>query len=75
MYKSGDTGKHENYRPISVLPIFYKIPEKAAHGQLSSIPEDNKLLTNSQFGYRQNSSTKFDSTLLFDDIRDYIDQG
>ena len=75
VYKSGDTGKPENYRPISVFPIFSKILEKAAHGQLSSFLEDNKLLTDFQFGYRQNRSTKLASTLLFDDICNCIDQG
>ena len=57
VYKSGDTGKPENFRPISVLPIFSKILEKAVHGQLSSFLEENKLLTEFQFGYRQNRST------------------
>ena len=75
VYKSGDIGKSENYRPISVLPIFSKILEKAAHSQLSSFLEENILLTKFQFGYRQNRSTKLASTLLFDDIRRCIDEG
>ena len=72
VYKSGDTGKQENFLPISV---FSKILEKAVHGALSSFPEENKLWIEFQFGYRQNCSTKLLSTLLFEDICSCIEEG
>ena len=75
VHKKGDTKKPENFRPISVLPIFSKIIEKAAHAQISTFLEENKLLTEYQFGYREKRSTKMASTLLFDNIRTYIDGG
>lgn len=74
IHKGGDK-KPENYRPISILPIFSKILERAVKNQLSDFLEKNKLLTNSQFGYRQERSTKLASTFVFDDIRKHIDNG
>eukprot|EP00794_Sanderia_malayensis_P013553 gene13553-14953_t len=74
IHKNGDK-KPENYRPISILPIFSKIIERAVHRQLLDFLEANKLLTNEQFGYRHQRSTKLASTFLFDDIRKSIDNG
>eukprot|EP00111_Clytia_hemisphaerica_P002352 TCONS_00006717-protein len=67
--------KTENFRPISILPTFSKILEKAVRSQLSDFLENNNLLTDRQFGYRKNRSTKIASALLFDDIRSSIDKG
>ena len=58
IFKSGDTNKAENYRPISVLPALSKLLEKAVHSQLLEYLETNKLLNQSQFGYRANRSTQ-----------------
>eukprot|EP00794_Sanderia_malayensis_P010378 gene10378-11460_t len=74
IHKNGDK-KPENYRPISILPIFSKIIERAVHRQLLDFLEANKLLINAQFGYRHQHSTKLASTFLFDDIRKSIDNG
>ena len=46
-----------NYRPISILPIFSKILEKVAYEQLYKYFESNSYLVNSQFGFRRNKST------------------
>ena len=75
IHKSGDAKNPENYRPISVLPIFSKILERLIHTQLSKHLETNNLLTDYQFGYRSKRSTKLASTLLCDNIRSSIDQG
>jgi hypothetical protein len=74
IHKSGNN-KPENYRPISILPIFSKIVERAVKSQLSDFFEKNRLLTDSQFGYRHQKSTKLASTFLLDDIRKFIDGG
>ena len=75
IHKSGATGKPENYRPISVLPILSKILEKAVHCQLMQFLEENHLLSDSQFGYRPKRSTKMAATLFTDHIRRELDQG
>ena len=74
VHKSGLTTKPENFRPISVLPIFSKILERAVHSQIISYLEKNKLLSKSQFGYRKGRSTQLAATLLIDDIRKSVDR-
>ena len=44
VHKKGDTKKPENFRPISVLPIFLKVIEKAAHAQILTFLEENEHL-------------------------------
>ena len=75
VHKKGDTKNPENFRSISVLPIFSKIIEKAAHSQLSAFLEKHELLTEFQFGYREKRSTKLACTFLFDSMRNAIDNG
>ena len=75
LYKSSDFTSFTNYRPISVLPILSKVFELIVHQQLYKYLEENKLLTNFQFGYRKNRSTQQAVTLLSDHIRKHMDQG
>jgi len=75
IFKSGDKEKAENYRPISVLPALSKILEKAVHDQLLTFLESNKLLNDSQFGYREKRSTQLATTLFVDDIRQAAENG
>ena len=74
IYKSGSISKVDNYRPISILPALSKILEKAVHTQLSEHLESNKLLTDSQFGYRPGRSTQLAATLFLDNIRKEVDR-
>ena len=61
IFKSGDISSLNNYRPISILPIFSKIVERTVHKQLSAFLDiDNKLHPN-QSGFRPMHST---STVL-----------
>ena len=47
----------ENYRPISLLPIFSKILEKVVAEQLTDYLEANNILYKHQYGYLRNNST------------------
>ena len=73
-FRSGDSSLPENYRPISILPVLSKIPEKAVHKELMNYLETNKLLNDSQYGFRRKRSTKMASTLFCDNIRCEIDK-
>ena len=73
VYKSGSPTEGSNYRPISVLPILSKILKKVIHNQLKEYLEQNKLLSNSQFGYHSRRSTEVVATLFLDDIRKEIE--
>ena len=75
VHKSAKTSLPENYRPISIVPVLSKILEKAVHLQLSAFLEDNKLLSNKQFGFRRNRSTDMATTLLCDSIRQKVGEG
>ena len=56
-HKSGPTDKIDNYRPISVLPLFSKVFEKLTLRRMNSFIMRHNLLTPSQFGFRKGCST------------------
>jgi hypothetical protein len=55
------TGKPPNeltsYRPLSLLPIVSKVFEKLLLKRLLPVVENNRLIPNHQFGFRQRHST------------------
>ncbi|XP_046683428.1 uncharacterized protein LOC124369464 [Homalodisca vitripennis] len=57
IFKKGDPSLAENYRPISVVPTFSKIIEKAVIYQVSEVFESNSLFSKNQFGFRKGLST------------------
>jgi hypothetical protein len=46
-----------SYRPISLLPIVSKVFEKILLKRLLPVVENNRLILNHQFGFRQKHST------------------
>ena len=55
IYKKGDTGKYENYRPISLLNTLYK---RCAAILQRRIPRTlDKHLQTTQYGFRKDKST------------------
>ena len=56
VFKSGDSTKPENHRPISILPVVSKILEKAVHHNLITFLEEQKFLTDCQFGANDQQS-------------------
>ena len=57
VHKTGPSDIVDNYRPISVLPLFSKIFEKLTLRRMNSFIKRNTLLTPSQFGFREGCST------------------
>ena len=57
IYKAKDKNNISNYRPISLLPVIYKILENVVHKNLYTFLEKNKVLYASQYGFRKNRST------------------
>jgi hypothetical protein len=57
LHKKGDINNIANFRPISLLPSFSKILEKVIYKRLLKHFQANNILTNDQFGFRNNSST------------------
>ena len=57
IHKKGSTEDLGNYRPVSTIPIFGKIFEKLLYKRLHSFFSANDVISDSQFGFRQNHST------------------
>ncbi len=57
IFKKGDPLSTQNYRPISVLPAFSKIFEKAYLIRIVNFLERHALLSTNQFGFRSGKST------------------
>ena len=75
LFKSGSTEEVNNYRPISLLPIFDKIIEKLMHKQLYKFLEDHNILFKNQFGFRKKCSTAHSLIEITEKIKESIDSG
>lgn len=73
IHKGDDRRLMSNYRPISVLPTFSKILEKIMHKRLLHYLEENNIITDRQFGFREKFSTSLAVTKLVDRISDELD--
>ena len=62
-------------RPISLLPLPGKILESLIHQQLSAHLENNKLINDSQNGFRKNKSTTDTTFQLITEILNAQNQG
>lgn len=57
IYKKGDKSLVQNYRPVSIVPIFSKIFESIMYNQLSRYFDSHNLLSDCQYGFRPGKST------------------
>ena len=57
LHKSGNSNSMSNYRPISILPTLSKIFKQLIHSRIYQFLEENEVIYNYQFGFRQNHST------------------
>ena len=53
LHKGGRKDDINNYRPISILPIFSKIFERVVYNQLYGFLEKYNLLSSDQYGFRK----------------------
>jgi hypothetical protein len=58
IYKSGDRGSVNNYRPISILTAFSKILEKILNKRLLDFLDSHNIIAENQYGFRKNKSTE-----------------
>lgn len=75
IYKKGSPEDLKNYRPISLLGVINKIIEKTIVEQLSTHLEDNKLLSEYQFGFRKGRNTEQAVLCLQEYALKAIDEG
>ena len=58
IFKKGDSTHAENYRPISILSNISKIFEKVMYKRIYNFLESHNIISDTQFGFRQNHSTE-----------------
>ena len=57
LFKSGSVSEPSNYRPVSILPVISKLPERIMCTQLMSYLLSHHVLTHHQHGFRPGHST------------------
>ena len=55
--KRGDKTDPSNYRPISIISVISKVFEKYVNDHIISYLEDNKIVSDKQYGFRQTRSS------------------
>ena len=75
IYKSGQSDKFNNYRPISVLPTFSKLLEKIVNKRLISFMNSHNILYPFQFGFRKGHSTEHALIHTMSEIVNTLDNG
>ena len=68
LLKYGNREEIDNCRPISILPLTFKIAEKVVYNFFSHLNANN-LLSPCQSGFRKNFSTETAVTIFVDEIR------
>ena len=76
IHKSGSKECCSNYyRPISILPAINKVFEKLLYSRLHSYVETNELLSPSQYGFREGTSTELVVNEIYNYYLHNLDQG
>ena len=73
IFKAGDAKIFSNYRPVSVLPIFSKLLERAIYKRLITFLNENKILYDYQFDFREAYSTELALTLFLDKVTNALE--
>ena len=68
IFKESDSVDLSDYRPISVLPSFSKIPEQLMYNRLYKHLSNLKILYPKQFGFQKDHSTDHALLQLVDQI-------
>ena len=75
IFKSGESDKVTNYRPISGLSFFSKIFEKIIYNYVINCMDTNDTIYKYQFGFRKKHSTHHAIITLVDKITSSLDSG
>ena len=64
-----------NYRPVSVLPVFSKIYEKIVYKRLYDYIVLHNILYDNQFGFREKHSSYMALITLMDHLTEALERG
>ena len=65
---------YSNYRPMSLLSNIEKILEKLMYERLYTFLNNNNIVYDLQFGFRQQHSTSYILIHIFENIRKALDE-
>lgn len=74
IHKADDKHVINNYRPISILPVFSKILEKLMYARLKTFLDKHKIINDNQYGFRENHSTYMALINMVDQISNQMDK-
>ena len=75
IFKSGEKSLIENYRPISLLPVFSKVIEKLIKTRIVSFINRHDILYDRQNGFRKKRSTIYPLIDVITQCNDNINSG
>lgn len=75
LYKKGDVNEADNYRPISIIPVFGKLLEVVVRSRISKFFEGNNILNPSQYGFRRNFSAVQAVSAVVKDVVEGFEEG
>ena len=74
IFKSGDSKKVNNYRPVCSLSPLSKIIEKVINNRMVDFIEDQEIFSDSQFGFRKSMGTETALTHYIDHIQNELNK-
>ena len=74
LFKSGKNNIFTNYRPVSLLPQFSKILEKLFNKRLDIFLNKHGVLSENQYGFRENRSTSLALIELVEHLTQSVDE-
>lgn len=75
IFKKGNRNKAENYRPVSLTSLICKTFETIIRDSLVQYLENNRLITDSQHGFRKGRSCVTNLLEFLDKVTGYVDSG
>ena len=75
IFKSGDHNLPQNYRPISVLPVFSKVFERLLYNRLYTFLQAHNVITEYQYGFQSGYSTEMALIHTIEEISSKLDKG
>ena len=75
LFKGGNASDVKNYRPISILPLFSKLFERAMYDRLYAYLEHHNILSTCQYGFRSKKSTSQSCVNMLQYIYNNLDSG
>ena len=75
LYINGEKSQFNNYRPISLLPLFSKILERLMYNRLYALLVKYRILYSLQFGFRKKHATYMALVCMLDKLHTTMEKG